>query len=57
MGKLKEQIIINQENSLLPAATWQTQYRGSNDQEYLIYRACAEDMGWQIKTYDEWLNS
>jgi hypothetical protein len=57
MGKIKESLIISDENSLLPMATWQTQTRGSNDQEYEIYRACAQDMGWKIKTYDEWLNS
>lgn len=36
---------------------WQTQARGDNDSEYQIYLACAKDLGWQIKSYDEWLNS
>jgi hypothetical protein len=46
-------------------ADWQTQARGSNDQEYQIYLACADDGkggditrgGAPLKTYDEWLNS
>jgi len=44
--------------------TWQTQGRGTNDSEYLIYLACADDgtgidftTGKPLKTYDEWLNS
>jgi len=43
---------------------WQTQARGSNDNEYQIYLACADDgkgNDWTtdkpLKTYDEWLNS
>jgi hypothetical protein len=24
---------------------------------YQIYVACAEDLGWPIKTFEEWLNS
>ena len=43
---------------------WQTQTRGSNDQEYQIYLDCADDgngidvtTGKPLKTYDEWLNS
>jgi hypothetical protein len=35
--------------------TWQTQARGTNDAEYQIYVAAATDLGWTIKTYDEWL--
>lgn len=42
---------------LIPNADWQTQQRGSNDQEYQIYMANAEALGWQVKTYDEWLKS
>lgn len=42
---------------LLPAADWQTQSRGSNDSEYLIYVANAESLGWPVKTYEEWLGS
>ena len=43
---------------------WQTQARGSNDQEYQIYLDLADDgtgiditTGRPLKTYDEWLNS
>ena len=44
---------------------WQTQARGSNDNEYEIYLACANDgkggdvtrNGLPLKTYDEWLAS
>jgi hypothetical protein len=43
---------------------WQTQYRGDNDSEYQIYRACANDgkggditrNGQPLLSYDEWLN-
>ena len=49
---------MSQDNAqLIPAANWQTQARGSNDNEYQIYVACAESLGWQVKTYDEWLRS
>ena len=30
---------------------------GASDDRYQIYKACAEDLGWKIKTYDQWLNS
>ena len=44
---------------------WQTQTRGTNDQEYQIYLACADDGkggditrgGQPLKTYEEWLQS
>ena len=36
---------------------WQTQAHGTNDQEYQIYKANAEAMGWPVKSYDEWLDS
>jgi len=44
---------------------WQTKARGTNDQEYQIYLACADDGkggdntrdGAPLKTYEEWLNS
>ncbi len=42
---------------LVPAADWQTPQRGTNDAEYQIYVANAESLGWQVKTYDEWLAS
>lgn len=43
----------------------QTQARGTNDQEYQIYLACADDGkggditrgGAPLMTYEEWLNS
>ena len=51
--------------NLLPRAEWQSPVRGSNDQEYQCYLACADDgkggditrNGAPLKTYDEWLNS
>jgi hypothetical protein len=51
--------------SLEVKADWQTQARGSNDQEYQIYLACADDGkggditrgGAPLKTYDEWINA
>lgn len=44
---------------------FQTQARGTNDQEYQIYLSCADDgkggdvtnNGQPLKMYDEWLNS
>ena len=50
---------------LIPKEDWQTQARGTNDQEYQIYLACADDGkggditrgGAPLKTYEEWLNS
>lgn len=49
---------------LLPMDTWQTKVRGTNDQEYQIYLACADDGtgksitdGKPLKTYEEWLAS
>lgn len=43
---------------------WQTLGRGSNDAEYQIYLACADNGagisitdGKPLKTYEEWLNS
>lgn len=45
--------------------SWQTQARGTNDQEYQIYLACADDgnggditnEGKPLKSYDEWMAS
>ncbi len=31
--------------------------QGTLEERYAIYLACAKDLGWQIKTFDEWLNS
>ena len=51
-------------DALLLSADWQTKMRGTNDQEYQIYLACADDgtgnsitTGKPLKTYDERLNS
>jgi hypothetical protein len=52
-----------QTQSLIPSAEWQTQARGTNDQEYQIYLYCANDgkggditrNGAPLLTYDEWL--
>lgn len=50
---------------LVPNFDWQTQQRGTNDEEYQIYLSCADNGkggditrgGKPLKTYDEWLNS
>jgi hypothetical protein len=50
---------------LIPNENWQTQQRGTNDAEYQIYLACADNGkggditrgGKPLKTYDEWLAS
>jgi hypothetical protein len=47
------------------AQDWQTRARGTNDQEYQIYLACADDgkggditrEGAPLKTYEEWVAS
>lgn len=52
-------------DSLLVELLWQTKARGTNDDEYQIYLACADDGNGgditnnhePLKTYDEWLNS
>ena len=46
-----------EDTKLIPNDNWQTQQRGTNDQEYQIYLAAAESLGWTIKTYDEWLRT
>ena len=43
--------------SLEYSQDWQTKARGTNSQEYEIYKSCAEDLGWQVKTYEEWIGS
>lgn len=49
---------------LIENGDWKTQARGSNQDEYQIYRDCMGDAngndsvtGKPLKTYDEWLNS
>ena len=49
------ELIVNQDKTL--SGVWQTQTRGTNDQEYEIYKAQAESLGWEVKTYQEWLDS
>lgn len=49
--------------TLIPSDNWQTPQRGTNDAEYQIYLACADDgkggditrNGAPLLTYDEWL--
>ncbi|WP_257765139.1 hypothetical protein [Burkholderia glumae] len=45
------------DSRLLPRADWQTRSRGTHSQEYEIYRSNAEDLGWRVKSYEEWLRS
>jgi hypothetical protein len=40
-----------------PPDTWQTPQKGTLADEYEIYKACAESLGWPVKSFDEWLNS
>lgn len=35
---------------------WQTQQRGALEDEYEVYVACTESLGWPVKSFDEWLN-
>lgn len=35
----------------------QTALRGTNDDEYQNYVAAAQSLGWDVKSYDEWLGS
>lgn len=35
----------------------QTRLRGTNEQEYEIYAENARQLGWQVKTFDEWMAS
>jgi hypothetical protein len=50
-------------SKMIPSANWQTQQRGTNDQEYQIYLACADNgkggditrNGAPFLTYDQWL--
>ena len=40
---------------LIPNHNWQTQQRGSNNNEYEIYISFTDDN--PIKSFDDWLNS
>jgi len=52
-------------NELVRTQFWQTRDRGTNCDEYQIYRECADDGkggditndGLPLKTYQEWLSS
>lgn len=44
-------------DNLIPNEDWQTPRRGSNDDEYQIYVAAAESLGWAVKSYEEWLEA
>lgn len=48
---------MTDDTKLIPSDTWQTKARGDNDSEYQIYKTNAEQLGWVVKTYEEWLNS
>lgn len=48
---------MNDDSRLIPYDDWQTQQRGTLNDEYQIYRAFAEDLGWPVKSFDDWLNS
>lgn len=42
------------QNRKLPAAT---QHQGTLRDRYEIYRANAESLGWDVKTFDDWMDS
>lgn len=44
-------------DKLIPNANWQTKQRGLNQDEYQIYVDCAKSLGWEIKTYEQWIKS
>lgn len=54
---------MEQDKNLERAEFWRTQYRGTNQAEYEIYLACADDGkggditrgGAPLKTFEEWL--
>lgn len=55
---------MKDDDKLVPNANWQTKQRGTNDQEYQIYLANADDgqgtdftTGKPLKSYEEWLAS
>ena len=43
--------------SRTPLTHWQPASRGTLQAEYAIYLAAAQDLGWPVKTFDEWLAS
>jgi len=36
---------------------YQTKLDGTLDDKYQVYLVIAEQLGWVIKSYDEWLNT
>jgi hypothetical protein len=56
---------IMKNTNLIPSATWQTNQRGTNNQEYQIYLTFADDgkggditrKGAPLLTFDEWLQA
>ena len=58
-----EAMTMRDNDKLVPKADWQTKTRGTNDNEYQIYLACADNgkggditrNGAPLLTYDEWL--
>ena len=47
----------HENSSLVQHDTWQTQSRGTNQDEYDIYVTNAQALGWEVKSYDEWLSN
>lgn len=45
------------DNGMFQKADWQCKSRGSNEDEYEIYVANAEALGWKVKSFEEWLES
>ncbi|WOL24272.1 hypothetical protein fHeYen801_062 [Yersinia phage fHe-Yen8-01] len=56
-GKSVEDIQDAQQPVLEVSADWQTKARGTNSAEYEIYAKNAADLGWQVKSFDEWVRS
>lgn len=54
---LKDECMCDQNTPLQANDDFQTSQRGTNDNEYQIYASNAKDLGWEVKTYEEWLNS
>jgi hypothetical protein len=46
-----------QEKTMQTNDNHQTQQRGQLADEYEIYKSQAEQMGWPVKSFDDWLNS
>lgn len=54
-----------QDEKLIPRETFQTKTRGTNEDEYQIYLACADDGaggditrgGAPLKTFEEWITT